>query len=118
MSLARDYGIPAIRIARNTGAQFSLMKSRYKRLFNERLARAGLARSRWFGDAPDVLSTGRLEGSIEVMVHPERGPQGMDVDCVFGAGSFDRAEPVHMVVARLRSVASIPDPSARIRTGP
>jgi predicted glycoside hydrolase/deacetylase ChbG (UPF0249 family) len=114
MALARDYGIPAIRIARNTGAQWSPMGSRYKQLFNLRLARAGLARSRWFGDAPDVLWTGRLEGSIEVMVHPERDPQGIDVDCVFGAGRFDRAEPLEAVVARLRSVASITEPAGRI----
>jgi predicted glycoside hydrolase/deacetylase ChbG (UPF0249 family) len=110
MSLARDYGIPAVRIARNTGPQSSKMRSRYKRLFNERLTRAGLARSRWFGDAPDVLTMDRLEGSIEVMVHPERGPQGMNVDCVFGAGTVDRAEPLDAVVARLRRLVSTSGP--------
>ncbi len=71
IGLAREFGIPAVRITRNVGPKPSFPKQVYKRIMNERLRRTGLALSRYFGSADDLLPVHHaLTGPIEVMVHP------------------------------------------------
>jgi predicted glycoside hydrolase/deacetylase ChbG (UPF0249 family) len=102
ISLARQFNIPAVRLSRNCGAGLSTPKNLYKNMFNARMARAGLAPTRWFGSARDVLATMPRSGPIEVMVHPERDLSGQVVDCAAGASVFENAEPLLELANQLR----------------
>jgi predicted glycoside hydrolase/deacetylase ChbG (UPF0249 family) len=83
ISLARELGVRHVRLARNCGDGISPLTAAYKRLFNRRLRRAGLAATRWFGDPRDWLRL-KARGAdhvsladFELMTHPsldsERG---------------------------------------------
>ena len=75
-ALARELGIPRVRIARNCGRGIGAVNAVYKRLFNARVRRAGLAGTRYFGDVGDwlYLKAGGAEDSalddFELMTHP------------------------------------------------
>jgi len=99
--LAKRYQVPAVRLIRNCGPSSSGLTRVYKRLFNARLERAGLARVTWFGSAPDVMTIRSPMGTAELMVHPEFDPEGVIVDCLDGASRFDTAEPLAGVVGRV-----------------
>lgn len=73
IALARELGVPRVRLARNCGPGMSALNRGWKMVFNMRLRRAGLAGTRWFGDVDDVLSLiqdRRDVDSFELMVHP------------------------------------------------
>lgn len=80
IDLARDLGIPRIRLARNAGAGMSAVNRAWKAVFNARLRRAELAGTRWFGGVDDYLHLRSRRGhvdSFEVMVHPVPGADGV-----------------------------------------
>lgn len=74
--VARREGIPFVRIARNCGEGIGVPQRVYKRYFNRRLDRSGLARTRYFGaaeDHADLRSRGAADSELadfEVMTHP------------------------------------------------
>lgn len=74
--IARDLGVPRVRIGRNCGPGLGLGNLAYKKALNARLRRAGLAGTSYFGNAGDWLhlkaggaSAAELD-DFEVMVHP------------------------------------------------
>jgi predicted glycoside hydrolase/deacetylase ChbG (UPF0249 family) len=77
ISLARELGVPRVRLAHNCGTRIGFANRVYKAwLVNRGLRRAGLAGTRWYGTAEDyrhLMSSGvppaRLD-SIEVNCHP------------------------------------------------
>ena len=88
LQVVRKEGIPYVRIARNCGRGLHLAKRFYKTLFNRRLTRAGVARTRFRGSVADYevlrerfTAQGRelanAIDSFEVMVHPRFGPDGV-----------------------------------------
>jgi predicted glycoside hydrolase/deacetylase ChbG (UPF0249 family) len=78
MTLAREFGIPTIRLSRTFGptppkAHIKL----YKLLYNERLRRRGFSRMAHFGDVRDVpRALPFARGPIEVMTHPRLADNG------------------------------------------
>jgi hypothetical protein len=71
ITVARQYGIKAIRLARNCGSGMDLVRKLYKLAYNTRLRMYGLAKTRYFGshmDAQQILGT--ASGDVEIMVHP------------------------------------------------
>jgi predicted glycoside hydrolase/deacetylase ChbG (UPF0249 family) len=71
ITVARQYGIKAIRLSRNCGPGIDFIHRVYKGLYNTRLQMCGLAKTRYFGSSADVqeiLAT--ASGDIEIMVHP------------------------------------------------
>jgi chitin disaccharide deacetylase len=71
ITVARKYGIKAIRLSRNCGPGIDFARRIYKGLYNTRLRMYGLAKTRYFGSSADVqeiLAT--TSGDIEIMVHP------------------------------------------------
>lgn len=76
IALARELGVPRIRIARNCGTGMGAVNRAWKALLNARLRRAGFAGTRWFGDVDDYheLRSRRHDvESFELMVHPVPG---------------------------------------------
>jgi predicted glycoside hydrolase/deacetylase ChbG (UPF0249 family) len=70
ITIARRYGIKAIRLSRNCGSGIDLVHKLYKLAYNSRLRVYGLAKARYFGasaDVQEVLMT--RSGDVEVMVH-------------------------------------------------
>ena len=96
MRLARRYGVPAIRLTRNCGAGIGTIKRVYKAALNARLDDAGFARTRHFGSAFDAASLPRLDGPLEIMVHPSVDVGGRVVDLTPDAG------PLEAMAARWR----------------
>jgi predicted glycoside hydrolase/deacetylase ChbG (UPF0249 family) len=85
MGFARDRSIRTIRLSRNCGNGISPLIRFYKKIYNQRLRMSGLAASDFFGSTQDVRSLlGRVPGSVEVMSHPEAGPQGTIRDRLTG----------------------------------
>jgi predicted glycoside hydrolase/deacetylase ChbG (UPF0249 family) len=79
--LARRLGVPAVRLTRNCGPGIPIAKRIYKSALNARLARVGLAKTRYFGSAADVESLPRhARGAVEIMVHPGLDPSGGVID--------------------------------------
>src|SRR5207248_2311439 len=79
LDLARKNGIGAIRIMRNCRQSASLPTRLYSAMFNARLRRSALARSRYFGDPKEVLTTLKSCREVEIIVHP-RLKDGVVVD--------------------------------------
>ena len=70
ITVARQYGIKAIRLSRNCGSGIDLVRRLYKLAYNTRLRMYGLAKTRYFGSSTDtqgILAT--RSGDVEVMVH-------------------------------------------------
>jgi chitin disaccharide deacetylase len=70
ITIARQYSIKAIRLARNCGPGIDLVHKLYKIAYNSRLRVYGLAKTRYFGspeDAREILVA--ASGDVEVMVH-------------------------------------------------
>ena len=103
MQLARHYGVPTIRLSRNCGANPSFAKRAYKAMFNARLAHAGLSRTRYFGSSRDAATIARLDGPIEIMVHPELDPAGRVIDVSPGAESLESVAAKWIGSGRLKS---------------
>jgi predicted glycoside hydrolase/deacetylase ChbG (UPF0249 family) len=86
VELARSEEVPAVRIARNRGPGIGLPTRVYKVLFNRRLERLGLARTRFFGGVSDHVYE-RARGAsaadladFEVMTHPILDERGVLID--------------------------------------
>jgi chitin disaccharide deacetylase len=70
ITVARLYGIKAVRLSRNCGPGIDLVRRLYKWAYNTRLRRHGLAKTQYFGSAADVQDILSIaSGDIEVMVH-------------------------------------------------
>ena len=79
ISLAREQGVPRVRLARNCGSDIGPVNRAWKSHLNARLNRAGLAGTRWFGSLDDYLrlkATGADASSFEVMMHPVLATDG------------------------------------------
>lgn len=90
LAVARQLGVPRVRMARNCGRGIPLTSRAYKDLFNRRLRRRGVAGSRWFGDVDDWVHLrerhhGARIDDFELMTHPALDERGMLVD-VYGGG--------------------------------
>lgn len=73
IALARELGVPRVRIARNCGSGMGTANRAWKAILNTRLRRAGLAGTRWFGGVDDYRELQSRRGdveSFELMVHP------------------------------------------------
>lgn len=104
--LARQYGIPAVRLSRNCGPVPRLPKRVYKSLFNARLIRSGLAPTRHFGNASDAAMLDHFGGPIEIMVHPDLDRDQRIVDVLTGGG-IDGADALEPVAVRWRGVGPL-----------
>lgn len=95
LALARELGIPRVRIARNCGRGVGVVNGVYKRLFNARLRRAGLAGTSYFGDVEDWLylkAGGADDGALadfELMTHPAL-QEGRLVDAELGGQPLEQ----------------------------
>lgn len=75
-AVAREFHIPAIRLARNSGHPSSLPKALYKCWFNYQLRRRRFTTTDYFGDIDDALITRQKHPQTwqkhwEIMVHPD-----------------------------------------------
>jgi predicted glycoside hydrolase/deacetylase ChbG (UPF0249 family) len=70
VDIARDNGVPTIRIMRNCGPAGSLAKRLYRAMFNARLRHFALARSRYFGSIKEARWMLARCQDVEIMVHP------------------------------------------------
>jgi predicted glycoside hydrolase/deacetylase ChbG (UPF0249 family) len=91
--IARELGL-TVRLSRNVGPPPSMLRHTYKRLFNLRLRRAGLARTRYFGQVEDYVYAfhigHRLDFSrAEVLVHPVLDESGILVDTTSPDRTFE-----------------------------
>jgi predicted glycoside hydrolase/deacetylase ChbG (UPF0249 family) len=69
ITIARRYGIRAIRLSRNCGPRIDLVRRCYKLAYNTRLRMYGLAKTRYFGSSSDVQEIlVNASGDVEVMV--------------------------------------------------
>ncbi len=79
ISVARKYGIKAIRLTRNCGPGISFAHKLYKLAYNTRLRMYGLAKTDYFGsfaDVQEILATASCD--VEVMVHlPSDGAESI-----------------------------------------
>jgi predicted glycoside hydrolase/deacetylase ChbG (UPF0249 family) len=84
--VAKEEGIPCIRIARNLGRDSSVFKTAYKRIFNTKLKMLLLAATDYFGSIDDVLEMKRcgsiqnIVRSCEIMVHPRLNERDLLVE--------------------------------------
>ena len=70
ISVARQYGIGAIRLSRNCGPGIDWIHKFYKAAYNTRLRLYGLAKTRYFGSATDVPKVlANTHDDVEIMVH-------------------------------------------------
>lgn len=98
-AVARAMRVPGVRLARNCGPGIGVASSAYKRAFNGRLHRLGLARTRWFGGIGDWLHLRAVEGDdaslgdFELMTHPVLDEHGRIVD------SYERGQELAPMLA-------------------
>lgn len=81
IEVAKQNGIPAIRLTRNYGPGITVSHRLYKYAYNSRLALNGLAKTRYFvyfADAPSII--GEANSDIEIMVHTRRAANGAMAD--------------------------------------
>jgi len=82
ITVARRYGIKAIRLSRNCGPGIDPVHKLYKWAYNTRLRRYGLAKTRYFGSATDVKDVlAMAAGDVEVMVHLTAEDSETIADC-------------------------------------
>jgi len=76
ITVARQYGIKAIRLSRNCGSGMNILSKVYKLAYNIRLRMYGLAKTRYFGSSADTREIpATASGDIEVMVHLTSGDE-------------------------------------------
>ncbi|MCL0035143.1 ChbG/HpnK family deacetylase [Thermodesulfovibrionales bacterium] len=86
ISIAREQGIPYIRLTRNCGPNINLLKKIYKWSLNYKIRVAGLARTRYFGSIEDFVFLKKQLGSsahlksFEIMIHPKFNEKQILVD--------------------------------------
>ncbi|MBS1801647.1 MAG: ChbG/HpnK family deacetylase [Acidobacteria bacterium] len=74
ITVAHQYGIKAVRLARNCGPGIGFTHLLYKFLYNVRLRIYGLAKTRYFGSATDVQEIlAATPDDVEIMVHLNSG---------------------------------------------
>ena len=100
MAVCKKLSLPYVRLARNSGSGIGVVRSAYKRTFNARLRREGLARTRWFGAASDWLHLNEARAGdvelddFEVMTHPQIDPDGRLVDTISGIELGELLAPI------------------------
>jgi len=101
LDLAREFGIPCVRLSRNCGPRPGWLVRLYKKLFNRRLRQGGFSPIRFFGAARDVATVlAGASGPVEVMTHPQLTADGRLVDHLDGTdlagslGFLDRRSPL------------------------
>ncbi len=88
--VCQQVGIRQVRITRNIGPSTGRWKLLYRQLVNNRLRRAGLARTELFGSHVDMdflLQSSRdalARHSVEVMIHPRYSADGSLLDVMPG----------------------------------
>lgn len=86
MAVCRDEKIPFVRLARSTTG--TPARWLYKQVYNRRLRRYGLDRTRHFGAIDDFVQQigrkGAVDVSLEIMVHPVYGDNGQIFDSAKG----------------------------------
>ena len=103
ITVAREAAIPFVRLARNCDPRTRVARKLIHSHVNNRIRRAGLARTHWFGRVEDyeALRTrrGRDHDDIEVMVHPMLSDDGrlMDTGGEVLAAYVARLGPVSLV---------------------
>jgi predicted glycoside hydrolase/deacetylase ChbG (UPF0249 family) len=75
IAVAREFGIPSLRLLRNAYYERNLAKSSYKTLYNGMISLSGMSAVDWFTDVkPYYLAwksdQRRLGGRVELMTHP------------------------------------------------
>jgi hypothetical protein len=97
IDIARQDGIPYLRIARNWAVDLGFGKWAYKAVLNRRIGHAGLRRTTYFGSLVDHLSARELRlfrilrESWEVMIHVRRREDGRLVSQDWDSGTLDDA---------------------------
>ncbi|HYE76544.1 MAG TPA: ChbG/HpnK family deacetylase [bacterium] len=77
MALAKEFGVPTLRLSRTCGKDPGLKVRLYKQFFNGRIKGAGLSRMTHFGSAHDVQDViANPGGPVEVMTHPQLTADG------------------------------------------
>lgn len=85
--VARRYGIGAIRLSRNCGPGIGMLSRVYKLAYNSRLKLHGLAKTRYFGSARDVIPLlASTQDDVEIMVHLTSASTSSVLDNGAGAG--------------------------------
>lgn len=81
ISLAKQFGIEAVRPTRNCGCSLGYFKGLYKHVFNYRLRLNGIQKVQHFGGVADVASLRPNKRSdVEIMVHPRMSSDGLLLD--------------------------------------
>jgi chitin disaccharide deacetylase len=102
IDICLEEGIPYLRSARNCGSERTTAKQMYRYFLNRKINRAGLARTRYFGSANDVLFLLREKrisdagDLVEVMLHPVYDSNGLLIDLIDGS-------ELEKIIYRLRS---------------
>jgi predicted glycoside hydrolase/deacetylase ChbG (UPF0249 family) len=105
IKVAKENNISYVRLTRNTGAGIQIAKKIYKSVFNQKILRAGFARTRFFGDVDDYLHMAakpdfqKLPTSFEVMVHPVFDEAGKVID-------WAKREPLGKLISKLKDFES------------
>ncbi|MBM4031945.1 MAG: ChbG/HpnK family deacetylase [Planctomycetes bacterium] len=99
MRVCRAEGIPWLRLARNCRPRGTLLRAAYRHLLNWRIARAGLARTRYFGTPNDYRRLVARRGALpdaqhfEILMHPTLDDGGALVDSISGVRLADCLPP-------------------------
>jgi predicted glycoside hydrolase/deacetylase ChbG (UPF0249 family) len=81
--VAKDEGIPYVRIPRNCGRGIGMVKAIYKHVITREIAKRRMRRTIYFGSIADYLwlkKNGPSRGPIEIMVHPRYTDGGVICD--------------------------------------
>jgi predicted glycoside hydrolase/deacetylase ChbG (UPF0249 family) len=90
ITIARQEGIPHMRISRNIGPDIPFYKKAYKYIFNNRIGIAGLRRTRYFGQVEDFIffkkqmKLADTVKSCEIMIHPKFNDKQVLIDDLSG----------------------------------
>lgn len=98
--IAREMGIPFIRIARNLVKNREIVKRVYKYLYNANLRRTKLRATEYFGSVEEYLlfldRKGRANRVVEVMIHPLYRGDELYLTGSMDAGQYERMMRPHL----------------------
>lgn len=80
LAVARQEGIPYVRIPRNSGSSIGPVLAMYKWLLIRKIESAAMRATDYFGSVRDYLwlkDAGGVFGSMEIMIHPRRVEPGL-----------------------------------------
>lgn len=99
--IAREEGVPFVRLSRNCGEGIKFIKKIYKHFLNSRIRKADLAATFYFGSIEDFIFTRqkideKAAGSFEIMIHPHYMNSELRVDFFKNVDCF-REKTRHLV---------------------